>query len=240
MNGMNRTSRPARLSRLVRLYPRGWRERYGDEFAALLDDTTGRIPRLLLTWDIIRGAIDAHLQGRYSTMRFPKDHAVRRGLIDGLAVSAAIAVLVVLTSVVFPGGPNESDDDPEYVIQYFITVGILACLLMAIGARGYRGTGSRQLAGLKSGATAGGVLAVMITLIFLTVNNLFLGIVSQQHDKRVAFAASGWTSMRAYLTATQLKGGLFLVPMLVLLGALLGVAGASIAGGLLRSFRTAS
>jgi hypothetical protein len=30
------------MSRLVRLYPRPWRERYGDELEALLDDRDGR------------------------------------------------------------------------------------------------------------------------------------------------------------------------------------------------------
>jgi hypothetical protein len=62
------------------------------------------------------------------------------------------------------------------------------------------------------------------------VNNLFLSIVSQQHDKRVAFAASGWTSMRAYLTVAQLRGGLFLVPVLAVVGAALGLLGGVVFG----------
>jgi hypothetical protein len=81
---------------------------------------------------------------------------------------------------------------------------------------------------VKAGATAGAVIAVMITLTFLAVNNLFLDIVSHQHDKRVAFAASGWTSMRAYLTVTQLQGALFLIPVLAVVGAVLGQLGAAI------------
>jgi len=48
------------------------------------------------------------------------------------------------------------------------------------------------------------VIAVVVTLSFLTVNNLFLDIVSQQHDKHVAFDSSGWSSMRAYLSVRQL------------------------------------
>jgi hypothetical protein len=68
----------------------------------------------------------------------------------------------------------------------------------------------------------------MITLTFLAVNNLFLDIVSRQHDKRVAFAASGWTSMRAYLTVTQLRGAVFLLPALAVVGAALGLLGAAI------------
>jgi hypothetical protein len=169
--------------------------------------------------------------------RFLKHQSVRRGLLDGLIVSGLIAIFVVLTNVVFPGGPDESDADPEYVIQYLITLAVLAGLLVLIGVRGRRRAGSAEgtaaglLAGVKAGAAAGAVIAVMVTLTFVAVNNLFLDIVSQQHDKRVAFAASGWTSLRTYLTVTQLEGALFLIPMLAAVGAALGLVGAAVAGG---------
>lgn len=44
---------------LLRLYPRRWRERYGDEFDALLADSR-RGPRLLL--DIARAALDERIR----------------------------------------------------------------------------------------------------------------------------------------------------------------------------------
>jgi hypothetical protein len=46
------------VSRLVRLYPAAWRERYEAEFVAMLDE---RPPTALDRLDIIRGAIDARL-----------------------------------------------------------------------------------------------------------------------------------------------------------------------------------
>jgi hypothetical protein len=217
------------MNRLVKLYPRGWRDRYGDEFAALVADISGPRRRLALGWDIARGAIDAQLRGRYGMRRFLSDPAIRRGLLDGLVISGLIAVLVVLTNVVFPGGPNESDADPEYVVQYLITLALLACLFILIGARGRRRAGDDGIvAGVKAAATAGAAIAAMVTLTFLVVNNLFLDIVSRQHDKRVAFAASGWTSIRAYLTVTQLQGALFLIPVLAVIGGTLGLLGAAI------------
>lgn len=98
---------------------------------------------------------------------------------------------------------------------------MLALLLVAIGARAGRsapaggaavgGRMPRPAAGAVGGGVAGVVIAVLVTLTLVVVNNAFLSIVSQQHDKRVAFAASGWTSMRAYLTVQQLLGGVFLV-----------------------------
>jgi hypothetical protein len=44
--------------RFLRLYPRAWRERYGDEFLALVGDRPLGFPQLI---DIVSGAIDAHL-----------------------------------------------------------------------------------------------------------------------------------------------------------------------------------
>jgi hypothetical protein len=49
------------MSRLIRLYPRAWRDRYEDEFLALLEE---RPPKIGDTVDIVRGALDAHLQPR--------------------------------------------------------------------------------------------------------------------------------------------------------------------------------
>jgi hypothetical protein len=46
------------MSRLLRLYPRAWRERYGDEFVELIRE---KPPTSLDTFDVIRGALDAWL-----------------------------------------------------------------------------------------------------------------------------------------------------------------------------------
>jgi hypothetical protein len=48
----------SRAARYIRLYPRAWRERYGDELEAVLEtDGLGVRSRV----DLIRGAVDAHL-----------------------------------------------------------------------------------------------------------------------------------------------------------------------------------
>jgi len=46
------------MKKLVALYPRAWRERYGEEFLALLDEQP-MTPRVVV--DLLRGALDAHL-----------------------------------------------------------------------------------------------------------------------------------------------------------------------------------
>jgi hypothetical protein len=69
---------------LVRLYPRAWRQRYGPEFTALLEQQP-LTPRSVL--DVVRGALDAHRTARQQ-QRSPesliqsghgKEYAVKRG-----------------------------------------------------------------------------------------------------------------------------------------------------------------
>jgi hypothetical protein len=43
----------------ARLYPRAWRKRYGEEFAALLEDTG---PQARDTWDIAKEALSMQIQ----------------------------------------------------------------------------------------------------------------------------------------------------------------------------------
>jgi hypothetical protein len=55
---------PVLVRMLVRCYPRGWRARYGDEYASLLGDAfaaTPRARRLVLVVNAIRGALDARV-----------------------------------------------------------------------------------------------------------------------------------------------------------------------------------
>ena len=46
------------MSSLLRLYPQAWRERYGDELLALLQDRPASVTDY---FDLIRGALDARL-----------------------------------------------------------------------------------------------------------------------------------------------------------------------------------
>lgn len=212
------------MRRWVRLYPRWWRERYGEEFADLVAAVSGDRRGLWLALDIGRGALDAHLHRRPGMRSHIADAALRRGIYDGVIISGVLALVAVLTNVVFPPGPEESDSDPEYMIWILVSYVLMAILLIVIGARARRRSDT-TLAGAKGGAAAGMVIAVLVTVIFLAVNNLFFDVVSQQHDKRVAFATSGWSSMRAYINVIQLKGGLVLIPVLALAGAALGFLG---------------
>jgi len=56
---------------LLRLYLRTWRERYGDEFAALLDEM-GLGPATIL--DVLSGAVDAQVRQRASDRTAARAH----------------------------------------------------------------------------------------------------------------------------------------------------------------------
>ena len=67
----------ARAARLVRLYPKDWRARYGDEFSELLAEQIAVQPRCWrLTLDIVVGATMARLAdvGLSGTTLNPSDH----------------------------------------------------------------------------------------------------------------------------------------------------------------------
>jgi short-chain Z-isoprenyl diphosphate synthase len=80
---------PPFVRAVLRLYPRGWRDRYGEEFAALLTDTTtapgsGSLTRI---WALA----DAMLSGIDTRLRFLRGHALPgriRGMIKAAARSA--------------------------------------------------------------------------------------------------------------------------------------------------------
>ncbi len=84
---------------LIRLYPRAWRRRYGEEYAALLDELP---PRPGIVIDVLRAAADAHLSPP-DTLHGGDMHAPasfrRSPLLD--RVTAAVAALALVTPVVF-------------------------------------------------------------------------------------------------------------------------------------------
>ena len=80
------------LSPLIRLYPRRWRERYGEEYEALLDATPPS-PRSIA--DVVRGAVVAHGQ------RYPTGGPDMAAYSRLQAVASAIALLAILPALLF-------------------------------------------------------------------------------------------------------------------------------------------
>ena len=106
---------------LLRLYPSWWRERYGNEMAALLEN---RPPNARARLDLVRGAFDAHLRSP-EPGRAPR-RAVAAALIAGAAWTVA--------GVASVGGPTPPDW-PGYLESTLpvAAVGAVAVLLAALG-----------------------------------------------------------------------------------------------------------
>ena len=84
---------------LVRLYPRAWRERYGDELLALLEDLPVAPATVL---DLLHGAATAHWRGARawaSELRGPNRRRMLWSLIWNLvAVAVTLAIFAVATT----------------------------------------------------------------------------------------------------------------------------------------------
>jgi hypothetical protein len=63
-----------KADRLIRLYPRAWRDRYGDEFLALVGDGPLGLQQII---DIVSGAIDARLSSEVRATAISRGHATQ-------------------------------------------------------------------------------------------------------------------------------------------------------------------
>ena len=85
-----------RATGLLRAYPRWWRDRYGEEMAALLD---ARPPDLRARVDLVRGALDARL-------RVPEPGARPWGAIAVALIAGAAWTIIGVASVLGPSPPD--------------------------------------------------------------------------------------------------------------------------------------
>lgn len=106
---------------LFRLYPRWWRERYEDEVAAIME---ARPPGVRARLDLLRGAFDAHLQGR-------DPGKAPRGAIAAALIAGGAWTIAGIASV---GGPTPPDW-PGYLASTMpvALVGVIAVLVAGLG-----------------------------------------------------------------------------------------------------------
>jgi hypothetical protein len=204
----------------VRLYPARWRERYGDELEQLVSDVRPGSSRPALAWDLIRGALDAHVQQRFD-MQTADWRATRRGALIAGIVWLALSVEIFLSNVVFP---SKTDDDTVSVVLSYLCVFATLYVVGLLAAR--NGAGPRGQA--VSGAVAGMLIGALTIATFAVVDNVWLDVVSQQQTKIDGYAASGAASMRAFINQGLIGAALFLTIALGVFGALLGRVGGAL------------
>lgn len=195
---------------LLHLYPRRWRRRYRAEIESVLEDLGGQRSRAAIARDLIRGALDARLSSAAAA------GPIRRVVPLVLLVWLGISAEIVRSNVLWPGG---DDDTVPVMLSYAFAFVVLAFS----GHRAAAVTRDPRMIA-AAGATAGALIGVLCLVTFVVVDNVFIGTVGQQQTKIDGLAASGLSSMRAYLNLTLLYAFLLLPAMLAVIGAGLATA----------------
>lgn len=137
---------------LLGLYPRAWRTRYGEEYAALLDDLLTATPRRrhpALILDTIRGALDARIHPGGNRMSF-RTPVVAATWAAGLFIVAGL-------------GFQKMNEDVGLAGHSAIAVAFVAFICAAVGALGALiVTALPTLAAMVRGRSAGAWLYVAV------------------------------------------------------------------------------
>jgi hypothetical protein len=207
--------------RLLRLYPKAWRQRYEAEMRALLDQHEVTIVTRL---DLLRGALDASLFDRRFAMSWtlPALRGARLGL-----VPCAFVVAQFLLSL---------DLQADTTLLNLLSLAVpasLAVVCLWVGKReAERGTGLAARAGAGAAAGAAGILASTVLFNGLLLADLWFSIrlrtwaLQGEQVSLNGFAFPSWFSLE----------GLVTVAVAVVVAGVLGAAIAA-AGTVLRRVR---
>ncbi len=220
-----------RFERLVALYPRCHRQRYGAPLRDTFLDLYRSLPqpqrRSLRFWlaqagDVLINSVHLHAYFFLSVKEAPPNTlAIRAGTTLGVGTGVCFtlgAFLYNLTPLL--SGLGES-------------VGNLACLLLLLLACAGSGfwTARHTLTvgqGIKAGMLTGGIIACLTGIAYLLLDTLFFGVTSQRPEKQAAFAHSHFADIRSYLLVTDLNATLVLTLCGLAAGLLLGGTGAGV------------
>ena len=147
------------MSAILRLYPRAWRERYGDEILALLDE---RPPTLTDRFDLLRGAFDARLHPSLpgAVAPAPTETTMKTKRFRSLAAIGGIAwIIAVAAMFAMPPAPNGETDGTVSVLAILVAIAATGVALSELGSR----------PGSTSSAMTGHVLAIICIGLALTL-----------------------------------------------------------------------
>jgi hypothetical protein len=188
------------LDRLIRLYPAGWRARYGDELTQLVHDLRPARPAARLAADLVKGAFRVRVEEGLSMAEQNRAVIRNTALVAGI-VWLGLTVEIVLSNVVFP---TKQDDDGLSVVVSYLCVFAALGLVGLLAARAGAGPRGQLFAGIAAGIAIGAL--TMAT--FAVVDNVWFGIVSQQQAKIDGFALFLSLAFGALGAALSLAGGL--------------------------------
>ena len=162
---------------LVRLYPAGWRERYGEEFEALLADLPAT-PALV--YDVLRGAVDAWSGGSMERRTGVLGDRTTAVVSAGALAAPVVFVIAVWLKYGLGNGALYDPLEPfftsrfgEVVVVFGPAIALLASAAAVLGLRI-----DRTDAGREGGAPGGGGGAVAVVSIRLSTLHLALMLTS--------------------------------------------------------------
>ncbi|MGC1213452.1 MAG: hypothetical protein WA890_19565 [Micromonospora sp.] len=167
--------------------------------------------------DLVKGALDAHLQQGFD-MRMSDRRAIRRGMLIAGAMWLGLSVEIFLSNVVFP---SKSDEDGISLLVSYLCIFAALFLTGVLAARDGAGRKGQVLTGLVAGAMIG----TLTVATFALVDNVWLDIVAHQQAKIDGFAHSGAASMREYINDGLVGAAVFLTVALGVFGAALSLFG---------------
>ena len=131
------------MNAILRLYPRAWRDRYGEELAALLEEHPASWSDQL---DLIRGALDARLHPQVpgADVAPEQEFPVNQKLLGVLAVIGGLVWIVgVLTLFVLPRDPDGYRDFSLALFGWAAAAALIGIALGEIGSRAGSATSTR-------------------------------------------------------------------------------------------------
>ena len=118
---------------LLRLYPARWRERYGEEFSAVLASQQASVGVVL---DVVAGAIDAHL--------YPQIHRSQIQQSDSISIKGDDTMTFAMLQRCAAGGPKVSREDRCVAALYAIVSALVIAALYLGLTKIYRGAPAVQ------------------------------------------------------------------------------------------------
>lgn len=184
---------------LIRLYPAVWRERYGDEFEAVLDE---RPIGPFDVADIVLGAIDARLRLRgrraITTTGRGTSMSLRIGGIAAIAAGAVWGFALVASAGLLPWVVAEDDQRVQFAI---LAVGTLALLVALTGLSAFQSREHPTLIWAAFALPAVGTVVSLVGLIGMALLN----------DAPLVAGVSSWYLFSFGLMAAVVGSGLFAI-----------------------------
>jgi len=123
------------MSAILRLYPRAWRERYGDELAALLEEHPASLADQL---DLIRGALDARLHPQVPGTEVVPEQEIpmSQKLLALLAAIGGVAWIAAGATMFLLPRTAEGDRDTSLAfIGFAVGMALIGTALGGLGTR---------------------------------------------------------------------------------------------------------